>query len=71
MASKRKQVVEEAQAKNHGPRDEIIKRLQHIRWLLSSLETNTDYFPRTELITAEVMELRRVADIFIQRQVIK
>lgn len=70
-AMTRKQVVEYAQANNYGPRDEIIRQIKHIRWLLSSLETNTDYFPETELITAAVMDLRDVADHYVQRQVIR
>jgi hypothetical protein len=42
-----------------------------MRWLLNSLETNTDYFPNPELITAAVMDLRNVAARFVARQVIK
>ena len=70
-AMTRKQVVEAAQANNHGPRDEIIRQIKHPRWLISSLETNTDYFPETELITAAVMDLRDVAARYVQRQTVK
>jgi hypothetical protein len=72
MAKKtRHDIVREAQAKNHDARDEIINRIDHIRFLLTALETNANYFPQTERITAAVMDLRNVTARYVKRQTIK
>lgn len=67
----RADIIREAQAKNETAREHIIRKLRDARMLLSALETNTNYFPHNELITAEAMELRRVAARFIERQTIR